>query len=31
MVRRNILIGRQFYEFFALPTATAAAYDTPAY
>jgi len=31
MLRRNMLIGRQFYEFFALPTAGAAAYDTTAY
>jgi hypothetical protein len=31
MLRRNKLIGQRFYEFFALPTAAAAAYDTAAY
>jgi hypothetical protein len=31
MLRCNTLIGRDFYEFFALPTAGAAAYDTAAY
>jgi len=31
MLQRNMLIGRRFYEFFALPSAPAAAYDTAAY